>query len=45
MELSVALHAFHFLRPAWLAALLPLWGLLLWLSRRRAGEGNWSRLP
>ena len=44
MELSAAVHAFHFLRPAWLAALLPLWGLLLWLSRRRAGEGNWSRL-
>ncbi len=44
MELSAALHAFHFLRPVWLLALPPLWGLVLWLARRRAGEGSWSRL-
>ncbi|PLX81675.1 MAG: hypothetical protein C0617_16420 [Desulfuromonas sp.] len=33
---------FHFLRPAWLLALLPL-GLLLWWGwRRRSGGGNWE---
>ncbi|MGQ0502732.1 MAG: vWA domain-containing protein [Panacagrimonas sp.] len=44
MALNVLLHDFHFLRPLWLAALLPLAVLLVWLARRRAGEGNWSRL-
>ncbi|MDR3419289.1 MAG: VWA domain-containing protein [Nevskia sp.] len=43
MELS-ALHAFHFLRPWWLAGLLPLWGLIAWLSRRRRNDGGWTRL-
>ena len=44
MDLSGALHAFHFLRPAWLLALPVLLGLAWWLSRRHAGEGNWARL-
>ncbi|MGH8460284.1 MAG: vWA domain-containing protein [Stenotrophobium sp.] len=44
MDLSSSLHAFHFLRPFWLAALLPLWGLAFWLSRRRRGEGSWARV-
>lgn len=35
---------FHFLRPAWLLALPPLWGLAFWLARRRAGDGDWTRL-
>lgn len=39
-----ALHAFHFLRPAWLAALPPLWALCAWLARRRRGSGDWDRL-
>jgi Ca-activated chloride channel family protein len=34
----------HFLRPAWLLALPPLWGLAWWMARRRAGDGDWSRL-
>jgi Ca-activated chloride channel family protein len=43
MELST-LHAFHFLRPAWLAALPPLWALAWWLARRGLREGDWARL-
>lgn len=43
MELS-ALQSFHFLRPNWLAALLPLLGLVAWLWRRRQGEGGWAQL-
>ncbi len=35
---------FHFLRPVWLALLPPLWLLALWLARRRARDGQWSRL-
>lgn len=35
---------FHFLRPAWLLALPLLWGLSLWLARRRSGDDNWTRL-
>lgn len=31
---------FHFLRPWWLLALLPL-ATLLWALRRRRGDGNW----
>lgn len=41
MDLMAALHDFHFLRPAWLAALPVLWGLAFWLARRRARAGNW----
>jgi Ca-activated chloride channel family protein len=44
MDLSAAMHAFHFLRPAWLLALPPLWGLAVWLARRRARDGNWAGL-
>lgn len=44
MDLSAVLHAFHFLRPYWLLALLPCWGLVLWLARRRKHEANWMRL-
>ncbi len=43
MDLST-LQAFHFLRPAWLAALPPLLGLAAWLWRRRRGEGGWARV-
>ena len=35
---------FHFLRPAWLLALPLLWGLTLWLARRRGRDGNWASL-
>lgn len=42
--MSAFLHNLHFLRPAWLLALPLLWGLCLWLSRRRGGDGNWSAL-
>jgi Ca-activated chloride channel family protein len=34
----------HWLRPAWLLALPLLWGLVFWLARRRAGEGDWVGL-
>jgi len=37
------LHAFHFLRPAWLAALPLLLGMGLWRERRRGRDGDWSR--
>ena len=43
-DVNAALHAFHFLRPAWLASLPLLWGLALWLSRRRRQHSDWSRL-
>ncbi len=36
--------AFHFLRPWWLLALPPLWGLAWWLARRGGGDGDWARL-
>jgi Ca-activated chloride channel family protein len=35
---------FHFLRPAWLLALPVLWGLIVWLARRRGRDGDWARL-
>ena len=35
---------FQFLRPAWLLALPLLWGLGLWLARRRSSEGGWAQL-
>jgi len=38
------MQAFHFLRPAWLLALPLLWGLVLWLARRRGHSGDWARL-
>jgi len=34
----------HFLRPAWLLALPLLWGVSLWLARRRSNEGDWAGL-
>lgn len=34
----------HFLRPVWLLALPLLWGLILWLARRRGRDGDWTRL-
>jgi Ca-activated chloride channel family protein len=43
MNPTAILHAFHFLRPEWLAALPLLWGLALWLARRRSRDGDWSR--
>lgn len=40
----MSLFEFHFLRPAWLLALIPL-AVLLWLmARRRLGEGHWTRV-
>ena len=33
---------FHFLRPGWLLALLPLAGLLWLLSRRQGDAGDWA---
>lgn len=44
MALSAVLHDFHFLRPLWLLAAIPLIALAIWLARRRANDGNWSRL-
>jgi len=44
MDLSATLHAFHFLRPAWLLALPPLWGLAVRLASRRRRDGDWARL-
>lgn len=38
------MQAFHFLRPAWLLALPVLWGLIVWLARRRSRDGDWARL-
>lgn len=35
---------FQFLRPAWLLALPLLWGVCLWLARRRSNEGGWAKL-
>ena len=35
---------FHFLRPEWLWALLPLAGLLSWSTLRKLHKGNWSRV-
>jgi Ca-activated chloride channel homolog len=34
----------HFLRPAWLLALIPLAVLLWLLARRRLGDGPWARV-
>jgi Ca-activated chloride channel family protein len=35
---------FHFLRPLWLLALPLLWGLTIWLARRRTSTGDWGRV-
>jgi len=43
MDLS-ALRAFHFLHPAWLLALPPLWALVAWLARRGRREGGWGQV-
>lgn len=37
-----ALDAFHFLAPAWLLALPPLWALAFWAWRRRRRDGAWT---
>lgn len=37
-------HQFHFLRPVWLLALLPLAILLLWLLRHKRDVNDWRRL-
>jgi Ca-activated chloride channel homolog len=34
----------HFLHPAWLLALPPLWLLTAWLARSNSNDGNWSRI-
>ena len=36
------LSLFHFLYPWWLLALLPLWGLLIWLAYRRSRRSRWD---
>ncbi len=38
----ISLHAFHFLRPLWLAALPVFLGLLYWVKRRRKKDAEWS---
>ena len=35
---------FQFLRPLWLLVLPLLWGLSIWLARRRTGQGNWGQI-
>lgn len=44
MNIQDALQALHFMRPLWLFALPLVWGLGAWLARRRARDGDWSRL-
>lgn len=43
MDLS-ALRAFHFLHPAWLLALPPLWALVAWLAWRGRRDAGWSEV-
>src|SRR5579862_6619087 len=43
MDLS-ALRAFHFLHPAWLLVLPPLWALAAWLARRGRRDGGWAQV-
>jgi Ca-activated chloride channel homolog len=43
MDLSM-LNAFHFLRPLWLLALLPLWMFVAWLALRAGRDGSWSKV-
>ncbi len=43
MDLN-ALRSFHFLNPAWLLVLVPLWALIAWLAFRRARNGSWSQV-
>lgn len=44
IELGSALQQFHFLRPAWLLAALPILGAL-WLSlRKKDGSGSWQKV-
>lgn len=40
--LMSALHAFHFLRPWWLPALIPAWLLCVWLGWRHHNTGSWA---
>src|SRR3546814_7358975 len=39
-SLMSAVHAFHFLRPWWLLALIPAWALCVWLGWRRRNTGR-----
>jgi Ca-activated chloride channel homolog len=39
-----SLSEFHFLHPAWLLALPPLWALAVWLAWRARREGGWGEL-
>src|SRR3546814_8075237 len=41
-SLMSAVHAFHFLRPWWLLALIPAWALCVWLGWRRRNTGSWA---
>lgn len=43
-DLNLALRAFHFLRPFWLLALIPLWAMAFVQARRRLADGNWSKI-
>lgn len=42
MDVNSALHAFHFLQPAWLWALPLLWLLIAWHAWRQRRDGGWS---
>jgi Ca-activated chloride channel family protein len=43
MDLN-ALHALHFLHPAWFAVLPPVLVVLFWLRWRQSRTGGWSRI-
>lgn len=43
MDLST-LRSFHFLHPAWLLVLAPLWALIAWLGLRGTRAGSWSQV-
>lgn len=42
--MDAVLNDFHFLRPAWLLALLPCIALVIWLRRARASGSAWQGL-
>lgn len=42
--MTALLNDLHFLRPLWLLALPPAWLMALWLARRHARGGDWSRV-
>ena len=42
MTFDAWLHTLHFVRPLWLLALPPLYGIVYLAARRRARNGDWS---